>query len=490
MANINSTKNGNWSDATVWSTSALPASADDVYLFHVVTANINTKVNTIYTGSNANTGFLILIPNVSLSANVFVNQATFDISVNNAFVQYSQVFPAQTELVGNIYGNAPRVFLRNSSSGTVTIRGNIYSQSIGYIFYAPSVYNAGILNVRGNINGAPFAGGFQGNQLAGVSTVQNVSVINVFGTVYSIDDPTYAGNQSIVPGIDNTGANAVVNVVGRVQGQRGGTDASRFTYGIRNTGTNSVVNITGGVVGGGINCYAIYNNSSTGVINLYGSVSGGTGTSTIGIYTNAGRVHVFGESRGGSGSGSNGVYNNSNTGYVFVRKAVGNGFGAGSAGAPVYPAVGSASGLNNAAISGICMVESMECGPRGAFPVTGIIYLSAGTGTNATFTNGSNQTITLFLPGSASTYTPSVSDVRLGVVYDEFKKTGTLAMPLTSQVNFGVPVDDASGGAVFDSNAVFTVKPSNLRLQKNSVGERISFVPTIEQINNIINNLT
>lgn len=489
MAIVNSTKSGVWSDTTLWSTSALPLSADNVIIFHTVTANINTRVSTISPGcADATTCFLFLSSNVSLSADIFVNVSNFIWTEASSFVVYNQTFPSRTELVGNLYGVATRNIFRNTTSGIVDIRGNLYGYPLDGSRVDGYYTNRGTLNVFGNINPPPFFGGFNSNRQ--ISIIQNHSAVNIFGNVFTVDDPDYAAFSSpTVASIDNIGANAICNVVGSIIAQRSNT-TSQVGYGILNRGTNSVVNITGGVIGGTSGLmYGVYNNSSGCIVNLFGSVSG-VASNCYGIFNNSGRVFVYGESRGGIGSGAHGVYNNSNTGYVFVRKAVGNGFGAGSAGATIYPAFGTAAGLFNNAISGTCVVGSIECGLRGQFPTTGNIYLCAGNLTNATFTDGAGRLITLYLPGSASTYTPLVSDVRLNTVYDQNKRMGTLAIPLTSQVNFGVPLDNTLGGAVFDSNTVFSIKPSTIRLEKNSIGERISFLPTIKLINNTISNLS
>ena len=102
MANITATKNGNWSDATVWSSGVLPTSADDVYSngFNV-TIDQNVTVLSIRQSSPASTttgGTFILTNGIIVNATTFTSRAN---SFSNGFIIFALSSPNSATLIGN-----------------------------------------------------------------------------------------------------------------------------------------------------------------------------------------------------------------------------------------------------------------------------------------------------------------------------------------------------------------------------------------------------
>lgn len=479
MADIYARQSGNWNSTSTWDGGVIPSVNDDVYTNNfTVTVNTNAVCRMLTNNAGLSTagGFFTMLSGFSLSAMNIVAGG------NNAnyFGSFTNTSPASCVIYGNMTANnqvqqqqRPLVF-QNTSTGRVDIYGNVGDWFNGsQINHSGDSYfsnNTGIMNIYGNV-----VGGFPGTNAYTLANVGN-GTVNIFGNVFG---SPYPDNSSSNHAILNS-STGQINVSGSVYGNDSG-------IGIVNS-SSGTVSITGNVFGG--RSYTGISNSSSGIIRVFGNVLGSlVGGASVGITnSSSGSAFVFGTAKGGRDANSHGVSNTSNTGFVFVSRALGNGFGAASQGA-TDKAFGAAVGLANSAISGRCFVEQIECGSKGQFPVTGNVYLSSTNNSIGIFKNDIGGSVTLYPLGFSSTYTPPVSDVRLGIMYDEGKRTGTLNMPLTFQVNFAVPMDNTVGEALFDSNAVFGVRPSNIRY-KGSIGERISRVATISGTKSLINNLT
>jgi hypothetical protein len=475
MAIVNAVKSGNWSDTTVWSTSSLPGVDDDVFNNgNTVTVNISTRVKSINRNTGSSSRF-ILSSNVSLTANVI----NWVVGSTTGAIEFTSSSPNSAEIVGNFIPYNKSALVRNSSTGTLRIRGNIYGTYVNFAQTIHMAYNSGVFNLIGNIYDTPYFAGITNNQTD--CGLENNNTANIFGAIYGADAP---GNPNgINYGVINNGT---LNIVGIVVGGRGGATSGVFgNAGILNN-NNATINLTGVVMGG----------AAAGIVNLngrvsvFGIVSGGTGSIGYGINNNTtGRVDIYGEARGGRGLGAHGVFNNANNGIVFVRTAVGSGWGTGSVGAENFPSFGAAVGLFNNAISGRCFVESIQTGVRSQFPTTGIIYFSAGPTSVGIFQDGAGNTVSVYEPQNTTLYVPISSDVRFSTLYNLGSSVGSLQMPSPDQINRGVPLDNnLVGTAVFDSTTVFGVTASKIRI-KNSIGERISFLPTYKAILDTINNL-
>jgi hypothetical protein len=320
MANVFAVKNGVWSDTTLWNTSALPITADDVFSNNfTIYVDGNYQVLTVQnlsaTGINFG-GRFILNDTVSLTANVI--GGTTDVNC----VQFLSAAPAFCTIVGSLCANNPAGragALLNNSTGTVTVIGN----GLGRIKNSPAT----LPPVHGYIN----------NQSSGT--------INLFGN-YFTSPQQVSDNRTIWN--DSTGT---INLVGSLTGNAGGE-------GIYNNSTGTI-NVTGSVTGNGIVTSGDgIRNVGAGIVKVIGTVNGGIG---FGIRNAVGgSVTVIGTVVGGTGStGAGGGIVNSGTGPVTVVGVVSGGSGSAS---------NNSNGIYNAS--------------SGVVSVTGDIVGRVGTGLN------------------------------------------------------------------------------------------------------------
>jgi len=92
-------------------------------------------------------------------------------------------------------------------------------------------------------------------------------------------------------------------------------------------------------------------------------------------------------------------------------------------------------------------------------------------------------------------YTPDVlsdspleSDVRLGVQYADETKTGTLAVPLPSQVALGIATDDTTGTAILNPEDIWKVQTSAMNTD-GSIGKRLKNASTVDSTGDQLSSL-
>jgi hypothetical protein len=482
MADIYAIQNGNWSSTSTWDDGIIPSFGDNVYANNksiIIDIDANVESITDFAGLSAAGGFFTIANGISLTANIIGGGAN-----NNFMCRVSSSPLVSCNIYGDISADNTNISVTvafSNGSGTVNLYGNILPlrNSVGqnYSFQGMVTNGSGTFNVIGDIYGG------LSFQSPGLVQTGGTGTINITGNVYGAP-----GGVRFSPAVSNRSTGAV-NLLGNSYGGVGGGGI----YNNPSSGNSGIVSITGNVYGGtgggATNNSGVFNSGNGKIFiygNSYGSLSGGwSGSSNTG----SGSIYIYGISIGGRDSGSHGASNTGSAGLIYVKKAVGNGFGVLSQNSLTALAYGVAVGLNNTRSDAVCFVEEIECGPRGVFPLGGFVYLSAGIDTKAQFQNGAGQTLTLFEENIGTIYTPATSDVRLGVIYDNSNKKGTLTIPLSSQVNLGVPVDNTVGGAIFDSNNAFAVKPSDIRVP-NTIGERISRVATTSATISLINNIS
>ena len=74
---------------------------------------------------------------------------------------------------------------------------------------------------------------------------------------------------------------------------------------------------------------------------------------------------------------------------------------------------------------------------------------------------------------------PSISDVRSGTIYGSGNYTGTLAVPLPSQVALGIATDNTTGTGVLSASDVWSEQVSSITTP-GSIGERLKNASTVE----------
>jgi hypothetical protein len=530
MANYLPQASGLWS-TTTWITAfsnltafaggnTPPTVIDDVYADgKTITIDTNINVLSLRTTTSPRTGGLagggFRIDNaVSLTAiSIIVGTSTV--------LTFLSASPNSCNIVGNITGSATTnsVFgLNNSSTGTVTISGNhvggsgatvtrpyaIQNTSTGTINVIGSIRggssldnpygllnsSTGTVNVTGSIFGSDISssnavgiwnsstgtvnviGSVVGGNVGNANGINNQStgVVNVTGSVIS-GGGTTSGSQ----GISNVGGGAITTVVGSVSG--GNSITTNVNAGINNGGISSIVRVIGNVFGGGPTNgtnYGIANTSSTATTFITGNVYGGVAANLIGVLNNnTGSVFINGTAFGGIGASA---VSNTSTGLVYVTKVVGNTFGLGSVGVTT-----GTFGIANTQ-NGRAYIEQAEFGIRGQTPVSGPVYiLPSNQNTLTGVLTALGNTVTFYNSLSVVGLLPPTSSVRLGEVYNVGNSVGTMAVPSTSAVQFGVPVDNTVGVAALTPQTVWNYSRLSAT-DVGSMGDRLRNAATAQSV--------
>jgi hypothetical protein len=495
MANYLPQANGLWS-TTTWITAfsnltafaggnTPPTVIDDVYADgKTIYVNIDTHVRTILNTTTPRTGglaggFFVLNDAVTLSANVIGGGAN-----QVACVQFLSAAPATATLVGNLSAGSTSIAgtraLLHNGSGTLTVIGNglgrtkgtgnpadgyIQNQSTGtlnlfgnYIAGLNSIDNRGIWNqVGGTINlVGSLSGGFGGEGLYNAST----GTVNITGNVFG----GVGGSGGIVTGASNNSSGAI-NVLGNLIGTN--------SLGGSNNGATGTFSVTGNCIGGSLGGVHGINNFSTGLVTIVGNVSGGLTSTSYGVNNaSTGRLFVNGSAIASNfGAGAN----NASAGFLYITRAVGNNFGLGTVG------INSIVGAQNVQ-NGLMYVEQFEFGPRGQTPISGPVYiLPSNRNTLTGILTALGDTVTYYNTLSVTGLLPPVSSVRSGTVYNVGNSVGTMAVPPSNAVQFGVPVDNTVGVAALTPQTVWgyaRLSATNV----GSMGDRLRNAATTQSI--------
>jgi len=220
MATVRALKTGNWSDATVWNTGALPTSADDVYAnTFTVTIDVNVAVQSIRTYGAYSGGMFQITSSrtVACSSGFFIGSYGFIVTSATG---------RTINLVGNFTpptGNG-RSTVINGTFGTVNITGNLDTSNSSYsnIFLGDYGQSDITINITGNLYG----GG--GGNAGGIDVGNSRHFINITGNLYS-----GSGAGTIV----NIGGNSIIDHVGACYAANG--------YPAISTGTAVTLTMTG-----------------------------------------------------------------------------------------------------------------------------------------------------------------------------------------------------------------------------------------------------
>lgn len=495
MANVYAVSAGNWSTPARWNTGSLPTSADDVYANgfavtidqDITVVSIQTRSNTgiaaggSFTAStsrtiNANvlsgTSACLVLSGTSLTFNVNStnilgsNTSTGSISAISSTPTTSTINITATNITGasgstattahgvNCAGNGNTYVINSTNITGGTSSGN---SNTGITFGM----SAGTNNVT--VISTSITGGSSGSNQFGINFA------NTSAATYNVSGNVYASTTSYGVNI-NTTATTTINLTGNVTGASGGSSAYAIIFG----GTLCTFNVIGNIVAGsgGAQSHGIYHNSSNGILNITGDVTGGAGG--IGVQNGvAGTTNINGTV---TGSSSNYGATNTSNGILRVKTAVAS---------TSFPAI------NGQSTSGITTFEQAVFASNGYSPFAGYCKLKAGSNNYITCQKESG-TLTLIDTANASAGYPSASDVRLGTSYNFGNTTGTLAVPLASQVSSGIAVDNTTGTAVITSanvkTAVWDASASSLTTS-GSIGERAKNLATTQDVGNLITSL-
>jgi hypothetical protein len=539
MALVYATKNGDWSDTTVWNTGSLPTSADVVRPNNfTVTIDVSVTVTEIRNdaggGAVANGGFVVN-DGISVTAtNGFFLAGTTTLLTYNGTTSIilngqlnsiigSSVFCLNNTNIGLVTingnlnqtgGGAGRV-VRNSSTGTITVVGNLTGSVAGTVIDNVST---GTINVTGDISSAFTAGISQlstgtVNVTGNITCTGNINLINNNAGIFNLTGNSTCNASAAGRCIVNT--SGTVTVVGDLFMQVSGVGQSHRNI-TNATGTINVIGVVNGA-GGSSNGvqYCITNDSSTAVINITGTVNGiSTVTSTVaqGTILNSvgGTVNITGLVNASTVAGTIGQSTIFNAGGGVVNI---NGNCQGSTGIAIFNSVGTTTingnviggvtvtavinnstgtiNLNGNAIGGASffaiegvnaagntIIERAVYSNLGQSPITGYIKFKT-TNPEIDVLREDSVIVTLRDPLNVSGLLPATSDVRSGTTYNTGSSTGTLAMPAPNLVQLGVPVDNTVGTGNLTPADFWDYLISN-GFATGSIGERLKNASTVD----------
>lgn len=327
-------------------------------------------------------------------------------------------------------------------------------RSNGFVVTVDSDRTAATVSNKSETSPSVAAGGYFG--LAnGVTLTATNGIIGGF----NVTSPVSGGAVNFQLNTPNS-----ATIVGAVSG-----GSASNMRGVLASGSGTL-NLVGNVVGGSSTSAYGVNTTGAGTLNITGSVTGGSGSAAVGVLHNGtGTTNITGSCTGGSASNSHGVQQNNASGLLVVTgDAVGGAVGAGiasvatgsithtgpctaSAGAPgLYGQIGAgairASGPFLAHSSGVVGISA----PKWQWIASPIgTYMEVYINTLASKRNLYTADYTTAL------HMPAEDDVRNGTVYGPANELeGTLAVPPTASVAFGVPVDDTTGTAVINGASI------------------------------------
>lgn len=362
----------------------------------------------------------------------------------------------------NVNQNIDIISLRNTATTGVNAGG---------------VFNFNTANVIANISGQFFIGA---TNLCNITATTGTVTINApaavvtatsnFGgavfsvtgncnfnlTAISLSVAATNQNGQIVSKTSGTGAlNIVANLIG------GASVSANVSQAVRVSGTaTGIVNITGNLTGGtgSGSSQAYFNNVAGSITNITGNVTGGTGQNAITLIR---QTNVIGTITGGS----NAVPGVSVQGDVFSH------IGTCQASAGASAIGGSASASQTTILTG----PFLRNGNNVAVASQSFTINSA---YNPYFEfRRSNGTDVVYVDQSTLNF-PAIADVRSGTTYASGLYTGTLAVPLPSQVLAGIPTDATTGTLLMTPQQFWDYLISS-GFAVGSIGERLQNASTV-----------
>lgn len=529
MATILAAANGNWSATGTWIGGIIPTTGD-IVVANNRTVTINTNVACIEvrndtTGGATAGGGYTLNNNVIFSGNIINNGA------NGTIMSYTSTLGNSSTVVGNLIGltnTSTNPVFSAAGAGTLNFFGNIsgvFANTGGQIFFLSNIANLNIVGSCINNNAGSSKSISLGNNssnltFVGGNIIGGVGGVNASATAISIDAPMSSINISgnIIGGSTSinfqAGCKAIaiassttnINIFGNIFG---GPISPANLVQNNNVGLSiealcGSINISGSVYGGGGSLTPAISNITATPVNVNGTVLGGAGNSAFGIQnTSNGIITINGDVVGGlsaigisnqgigsviingtaiGGSGAVGVFNNS-TGSVTCTLAKGNAYGIGSSG--LTPQVGL---WNN--VAGNCYVSGIEFGDRGMSPVVGPVQFINSTGNFCSMFRPSGLSKKILVdPLVSGSLLPSSSDVRKNTVYGLGNLVGSLSMPPSETVSYGVLTDNTSGTAILNNpNQIWDYPVSNIT-GVNSIGNRLKNCSTVENLGQQLANI-
>ncbi len=289
-----------------------------------------------------------------------------------------------------------------------------------------------------NVTNGTAYGGTGGGQFvlsSGVTLTANViqGIVSGQCVLFASASPATAAIVGTITGGGGTTTIAVVNNSSGTLTVTGNSNGRAFAN--NSSGTLTITGNCNATGGGGST--PLLTNSAGGVVNIIGNVVGGSGGASNGVNnTSNGAVNITGNVTGGSAA--IGV-NNTSTGLITI---------VGNVTATTQFAVTSTTATVRISGSFIHAID-------GLIPISAARIILSTTPTLAKTRyslNGAGTYFDMFTADNTG-LGPTTNDVRSGVTYSGM--TGTLAVPLPSQVAVGVPTDNTVGTAALTPAAVW-----------------------------------
>jgi hypothetical protein len=249
---------GSWSNAAIWSGSLIPTAADDVFLNNqLVILDQDISVLTIRNSTSASAiiggGILSVTGSYNITASNGLNSS--GVATANGMIQF--VGSGTLNISGSILANGIYT-IGNLSTGTVTLVGDVLSNSLGNGIYSIDNQSTGTIIVTGSVYGGALNynakygirnnsggtvlvrgdvyGGRGGNAANGIANLSSGLVI-IDGTVRAGTTSSDGGALGFMYGVVNSGNGTVII--------NGAISASLIAPGVGSTGTAATLVCTG-----------------------------------------------------------------------------------------------------------------------------------------------------------------------------------------------------------------------------------------------------
>jgi len=445
MANRFAVANGDWSNTATWDGGTLPTSADDVYAnnfnitcditFTVVSITNNSALGITAGGTfNFNTPSVTanlsntVIPNTGLTSFILITASSGSVTINA---------PNGT-IIGQTPLNSTTINYTGNCDLTINCIRIRHQGSSGAAIYLLNKTSLGILTVNGIVEG----GG------SGLSTIVTLRLVSNSQNV--INGNVIGGSAAY--NIQITSGNLIIN--GDVFG--GGNSG----FGVISTSGGTITvngSVTGGSVSAGIQ-------QASGNLNITGNITGGSGG--VGVSMTGAITLVTGTIIGGSGNGVLGLSINNQLNHIGICQA----------------------GTGGSALGGIGSSNILLTGPflrNGSVVANACQSFRINTSSNPYFEfRKSDNTSVTYVDQDIINF-PTELDVREGTTYASGLYTGTLAVPLPSNVRVGIATDDTVGTADLTAEDFFDA----IATSTNDIAIRLRNVATVETTGDQIANL-
>lgn len=391
MANVYATKNGNWSDVTVWNTGALPTSADDVF---------------------SNTYTVTIDQNVTVLS--LRNTAASPIVAGGGFVCSTTQTINLTATIGIVGTGNFHVLLWNGGIGVTTTVNAVNIDAYNANFYAISVAGLGILNINSNIRHT------LSNSNTHAVNISSNCTVNVVGDLISIS----SGGASSLSGSCIRITSGTLNFLGNYPaGQQG------LAQGIRNDTGAAIINITGNLTnssisaptGGGLTSQRpIISSNQASTLNVTGNLYG----YCIGLTSNSYFNHI-------------GILES------FVGRCIES------------TAATAINIMTGPFISSDTGVVPFSVFRMHYFRTLGSYFEFRDETTNGALPPAAAAPATRLVSPDTAVDAPIPADVRDGISYALGTFTGTCKVPHPDSVAKDVPVDNTVGNAVLTADAIW-----------------------------------